>query len=48
MSNRMIEIVAAALYVADGGSAYRWPMVWGPARERWLRLARAAMAAMEN
>lgn len=40
--------VAQALYEADGGAAHQWLRCWGPARERWLMLARAAIAAIES
>lgn len=40
------EEIARVLWNADGGPEHYWSEVWGPARERWMRLARAVLAAL--
>lgn len=36
-----IERIARVLYVADGGHVHHWIAVWGPAKARFMRMARA-------
>lgn len=43
-----IELVARALHAADEHPDYLWPQLWGPAKEHYLKLARAAITTLET